>query len=181
MIRAIVLTLFAFIAQIFLAAICVPFGLSGMQILVVPAALLLATTKFSLPEALSSMLLLGFLFDCWLGSYIGAVMAVLALLTFCSLGAIMWLGRPNYLILTSFIFFFSLAFRVCVALALGIQGGSQGNWEWTQIVFMPFLDVAFGLLFYRITLRVLTLFGLCEVRENTSQRLARRSPRIRLE
>jgi len=127
------------------------------------------------------MLLLGFLLDCWIGSFVGVMMSLLAFLTFCAIGTVASLGRPNYVILTGFIFIFSLAFRICVALALGIQGGSQGNWEWTQIVLMPFLDVVCGLLFYKVIMRILTLFGLCEVREGTSQRLARRSPRIRLE
>jgi hypothetical protein len=181
MARALVVAVAAFVVQIFVAALCVPLGSFGVQILIAPAALILVATQFTLAEALASMLVFGFLLDCWVGSLVGITMSILAFLTFCAIGAVASLGRPNYIILTAFIFIFSLAFRICVALALGIQGGSQGNWEWTQIVLMPFLDVAFGLLFYKVIMRVLTLFGLCEVREDTSQRLARRSPRIRLE
>jgi hypothetical protein len=108
-------------------------------------------------------------------------MGVLALLWLGGLITITWLGKPDFLIRTAFIFIFSLAFRVCVALALGIQGGSQGNWEWMPFLLMPLFDVVIGLLFYRAMMRFLTLLGLCELRENTSQRLSRRSSRISLD
>lgn len=181
MTRVLVVAVLAFVTQIFVAACCGPLGSYGLQVFIVPSALILVATQFSFAEALSTMLLFGFFFDCWIGSFVGVTMSVLAVLTFCATGAVASLGRPNFVIRTGFIFTFSLAFRICVALALGIQGGSQGNWEWTQIVLMPFLDVAVGLMFYKVVMRILTLFGLCEVREDTSQRLARRSPRIRLE
>jgi hypothetical protein len=175
MMRILFVSLFAFIVQLFLAA------LSESTVLLAPAALVLVTMQFSLVESLATMLLLGFLLDCWVGATIGVMMGVLALMWALSVAANMWLGKPNFLIRTAFIFAFALAFRALVALALGIQGGSQGNWEWIQILIMPFFDVGVGLLFYRATMRILTLFGLCELRENTSQRLSRRSPRISLE
>lgn len=179
--RVIIVCIFAFVAQLFLAALCRPFGISGTSVLLIPATLILVTTQFSLSEALLTMLTLGFLLDCWVGATIGTIMIVLALMWALSLATISWLGRPDFLIRTAFIFVFSLAFRASVALALGIQGGSQGNWEWIQILVMPFLDVVVGLFFYKTMMSLLTLLGLCELRENTSTRLSRRSPRIRLE
>src|SRR5688572_2814320 len=179
--RILILSLAGFLLQLFLSALCVPFGLSVATILVVPAAIIFAVTQFSAHEALASMLLLGFLLDAWIGPPVGLIMSVLALMWVLALTAVAWLGKPDKCISALFILVFSLAFRSSVALALGIAGGSQGNWEWAHLIGMPFLDVGVGLIFYRVILRTLTLFGLCEIREGTSQRLARRSPRIRLE
>lgn len=181
MARILIVSLSAFIFQLLLAAINVPLGLSGATVLMAPAALALVTTEFSIPQALASMLLLGFLLDAWLGAPVGLIMCVLALLWMLALICVNWLGKPDFFLRVLFIFFFALAFRVLVALALGIAGGSQGNLEWVHLFGMPVLDVGFGLIYYKITLRTLTLLGLCEIREDTSQRLSRRSPRIRLE
>ncbi len=181
MLRFLIVPLCAFVLQIFFAAMSVPLGLSGSFVLIAPVALILAVTQFALLESLASVFVLGFLLDCWLGTMVGVTMGVLGLLWFACLASIAWLGKPDFVIRTAFIFVFSLAFRVCVALALGVQGGSQGNWEWMPFLVMPFFDVAIGIVFYRFMMRFLTLLGLCELRENTSQRLARRPSRISLD
>lgn len=179
--RIIIAPMLAFFIQLFLAAASVPLGFSGASVLVAPTLIVLVTTEFSLLESLASLLLLGFLMDCWIGATIGIIMFVMALLWLLCLAAITWIGKPDFLIRTAFILFFSLAFRVSVALALGIQGGSQGNWEWMPFLVLPFMDVLLGVMFYRTTMRILSLLGLCELRENTSQRLSRRPSRISLE
>lgn len=180
MIRAVIVALSAFFIQIFLSALFVPFETS-LCILIVPAALILVTNEFYAHEALVSLLLLGLLLDAWIGAPVGVIMSVLSLMYIMAATAIIWLGKPDIWIRTAFIFFFSLAFRVCVALALGIAGGSKGNWEWAQLFGMPFIDVALGLVFYHLMMWALPIVGLSEVKENTSERLSRRSPRIRLE
>jgi ABC-type proline/glycine betaine transport system permease subunit len=181
MLRVWIVAIAGLFAQLFLAALNQKIGLTESSLLIAPSLLVLAVINFKPEEALGTVLLFGFFLDAWMGAPLGLFMTVLALLWALNWFAILWLGQADALMATVFIFVFSLAFRVSIALALGIAGGSKGNFGWTQIFVMPLLDVMIGLVFYRGLLRVLTLLGLCELREDASQRVARRSSRIRLE
>ena len=182
MFRIFAVSIFAFVCQLFFTAVNVPLGLSGPTVLVAPAALIFAAAELSTIEGLATVVLLGFLHDSWIGAPLGVITALLCVLFLLAKIALSWLGRPDFYLRISFIFLFTLAFRVTIALALGIAGGFfTGNFEWMSLLAMPVLDVAVGLLFYRIIMRFLSLFRLYEIKEDTSQRLSRRSPRIILE
>ena len=180
MIRAILVAIISFVTQLFFSSLFSQFGLS-IHVSLVPAVLILVTNEFKPHEALFSLLFLGLLIDGWIGAPIGTIMLTLSVLFALAAVGIKWIGRLDYWIRTAFIFLFSLAFRVSVALALGIVGGTLGNWDGLAIFFMPLIDAIIGTGFYSINLRFLPLLGLSEVREDTSQRLSRRSPRISLE